>query len=1631
MPETPTKRAIEILRHYQKAAIDFSRRNRLLKYPSRATKIEFELSLDECQSHFGSFDDITWFFDHKQIIKDEDTGQALQLEIEQIGGLVTPQVYIDTKTLIKGKKLISTLEKLRLGSKKSFQEHGLHTLFMVFGEVCWKEHSNIRASGDVVKQHDFIAPLLLIPVSLEVEKAPSKATVLSLDTALHPIQFNPVLLLFIKQNFDLRLPSLPETPEEIQNLRYEQLRDILQEFENIFDEKGISVTLTERIYLGQFSFHGQQIYEDLCKNEDEILRNEFVNAVCGGESILQDNSRLVDVNNEDFNADSFLNNNEDFTILDADSSQIHAIKKIMSGDHMVIHGPPGTGKSQTIANVISNFLARNKKVLFVCEKQVALDVVYKRLSSEWLNVGDLCLPLFNYTNDKKSFAADLLASRRDAVYSVKQNREIDLNTTSKNRQLKIDQLKAYGEVITKQVGPLNRSLYWIFGELAKINAQSKSIPISWKGKAPLNYDFDKYQYGVLLMSEINDVIDLFNEQSQWNTVLRKHYSFDFSQRVIEHLIQIKGCLESFATKFDLTIFKDLYSIKSVAGLLSSEESKFVFKDYNRINSLNPCYLEDIKSAILQANKYVGLFKGYFTPAEKYLFPDDWVILDEMDIVILDDDAELKVLLSARSSSIIDNLNNLIKEVDQTIPNDILTLTIKEFQKKIPLFQVDLYVAPLTKIARSQLYDLKSLINRIGSLTTRLHASDEMINKYGIDCQSIDPELIVTLESSFLDKYKTVFRFLSRSYKKDKREVSSWCSLRIPEKYTEFRDIVFCVVSRKKIQLLLDEEWNKIIDTCALDLNVRRLPLIKIIEAADVILNYLEQSNLEYVELSIQRHVCDNHIQSLIVKKAQVVDQILAGWNSLGSMASGGISDCTVSELVDAVELLCLDIKKIRNVLELVSKYIKTNEHPKSITNLKKEVDKLNHLKKLIVDIQNSDINEYIEASPNDLLLDGQVLNALNLHLSAIKGFLNYLVPEFVSRTPAELKFFLSLFATHQDWATFLYEKMFKETDGLAGLFENPETLNVFLKSKFADILHKVDTMIGDVEGLKRWTVYQKCKYSLEEINLGWFIKDVARLSVPQSTDLKGVYIWSFFNKWIEDYSAIHPVVRGFTKEKYIQIIKEFKELEKKALEINRLRILNEYLPQLEESMQSCEAERKLRNEALKKIRHLPIRTLVQRYSDHIQLMKPCWMVSPLALSSYLEFGKVHFDVVIFDEASQMKIENALGAIARSKQVVVIGDEHQLPPSSFFSAGLESDDDSDDADEETGFESILQKSISMLGGSEAYLKYHYRSSSEDLIAFSNHHIYDNKLITFPNRKDTRGVVLKLVKGIYDRGATRTNGIEAEEVAMTCIEHMQNSPGKTLGVIAFSRTQEQAIRDALNEKLKEYEYLSEYLDESSDKKESFFIKNLESVQGDERDVIVLSICYGFDKLGAPPSSFGPLGYAAGYRRLNVAITRAKDQLICISSIRYNQMRATNNKGVLLLQKYLEYAEKGWHVLEANLLNTTTALIDHDSDFEACVEAELVANGYKVCRQVGVSGFKIDLAIVNPENDSEFLLGIECDGAAYHSSKSARIRDRMRQDILESRGWKIYRIWSQHWYVNKESVIQDIIRHVNSLL
>ena len=421
----------------------------------------------------------------------------------------------------------------------------------------------------------------------------------------------------------------------------------------------------------------------------------------------------------------------------------------------------------------------------------------------------------------------------------------------------------------------------------------------------------------------------------------------------------------------------------------------------------------------------------------------------------------------------------------------------------------------------------------------------------------------------------------------------------------------------------------------------------------------------------------------------------------------------------------------------------------------------------------------------------------------------------------------------------------------------------------------------------------------------------------------------------------------------------------------------------------------------------------------------------MAVSTYLNTRAIRFDVVIFDEASQVRPYDAISSIYRGRQLVVAGDQKQLPPTTFFERTVSDEEVSTEEDEieETlaDFESILDVCCT-LGLPRRRLRWHYRSRREPLIAFSNRHFYENELVTFPSVLDTRetpAVRFEHVReGRWKSGTSGGfNAIEALRTAELVMTHFRTNPSPSLGVIAFSQRQQMAILDELERLRRTDSSLEECFSEDQD--EPFFVKNLENVQGDERDFIFLSIGYGPNEFGQVAMRFGPLNRAGGERRLNVAVTRARSEMTVISSMRSHDidLSRTAAVGAKLLRAYLDFAERGIEALGSE--GTEVDQEESDSPFEQQVAVALKARGMEVRRQIGCSGYRIDLALVDPKNPGRFVLGIECDGATYHSSATARDRDRLRQETLESLGWQIVRIWSTDWVIDPISQINRVVK------
>ena len=432
----------------------------------------------------------------------------------------------------------------------------------------------------------------------------------------------------------------------------------------------------------------------------------------------------------------------------------------------------------------------------------------------------------------------------------------------------------------------------------------------------------------------------------------------------------------------------------------------------------------------------------------------------------------------------------------------------------------------------------------------------------------------------------------------------------------------------------------------------------------------------------------------------------------------------------------------------------------------------------------------------------------------------------------------------------------------------------------------------------------------------------------------------------------------------------------------------------------------------------PLRDLFESAPHVLTAVAPCVMASPLSVSQFLP-RTAAFDFVVFDEGSQVTPENAVTSIIRGRRLVVAGDRHQLPPTAFFTAV--SEDDGADADE--GDANTLEGMQSLLDAVQPFakplgLRVHYRSRDEKLIAFSNHHVYDDRLVTFPGTgRDGKAVSYEHVPPSATEADETSSAAEVRAVVARVLEHAEHRAHESLGVIAMSIKHAQRIAVELDRVRRNRPDLDAFFAEN--RADAFFVKNLERVQGDERDAIILSIGYGRTKTGAVSHNFGPVNVSGGERRLNVAITRAKNRILLISQLRASDLdpKRLTSRGAKLLGAYLRYAESGGEDLGRDRPHDEIALNDFEADIKLALES---AHGWSIVSQYGVGEFRIDLAVQDPEEPGTFVLAIECDGASYHSSPTARLRDRLRQQILEARGWHFLRIWSTDWFNDRAGEI-----------
>ncbi|AEU36841.1 DUF3320 domain-containing protein [Granulicella mallensis] len=554
------------------------------------------------------------------------------------------------------------------------------------------------------------------------------------------------------------------------------------------------------------------------------------------------------------------------------------------------------------------------------------------------------------------------------------------------------------------------------------------------------------------------------------------------------------------------------------------------------------------------------------------------------------------------------------------------------------------------------------------------------------------------------------------------------------------------------------------------------------------------------------------------------------------------------------------------------------------------------------------------------------------------------------------------------------------------------------------------------EQLSNWIAYRSRSERARTLGLGDLVSRAYNGALIPA-QIVPVFEMAYFEALLSSMAQEHPELGRFDGHLHTRLVESFTAIDKQRIQSAALQVARIHHRRIPQGSGGVGPLGVLRGEMARRRGHMPIRKLMQNAGPAVQALKPVMMMSPLSVAQFLSPGEMTFDLLVMDEASQIQPVDALGAIARCRQVVVVGDERQLPPTKFFAkvTGDASDDD-DDTAQVSDIESVLGL-FSARGLPQRMLRWHYRSRHQSLIAVSNSQFYENKLLIVPSPYTaTAGTGLRfhhLPNGVFDSGGTGANAIEARAVAEAVIRHALEHPQESLGVATFSVRQRRSIQDEL-EALRRLNPQAESFF-TSHPTEPFFLKNLENVQGDERDVIFISVGYGRNAAGVFAMRFGPLGNDGGERRLNVLISRAKRSCEVFSSITDQDinLERARGRGVFAFKLFLHFARTGHLDMgRATSVDTVQMLFEREVKTALTLHPSFQQGGYQVHEKIGISGLVIDLAIAHPEVPGRYLLGIECDGPSYRRGRWARDRDRISQQVLADHGWILHRLWSPDW-------------------
>jgi very-short-patch-repair endonuclease len=1534
------------------------------------------------------------------------------------------------------------LGNLRRRDREWREEQGLNVLFLALGFLEW-----IDADGETAR-----SPLLLLPAELD-RASPRDSFSLRLEA--DDLTTNATLAVRLRE-FGI---ELPQDDGEIETAG--GYLDLVRQV--VAQRPGWKVH--DDVCLAIFAYSKLAMWRDLELIKNNGTDHPIVLALAGAEPPMQpDNTpRPSDFEIPDDLAggrlDDVLEVRDQFGVLPTDYSQLLAVTAARSGHNLVVHGPPGTGKSQTIANIIATFLAEGKSVLFVSEKTAALDVVKRRLDEK--DLGVFCLDLHSERGSKASVYQQL----RQSVDDPRTVRRLEFDYTALAERRR--QLNRVVRALHQVREPLSLTAFQAHGSFALLR-DVPHVGFALKDIAALD------QESLARTLEAADRVALrqreFQEHwsSHWRVLREGAPPLELANNVRRDMLRVAEAVSALRVAVpEPANALGLKTPATIAGVIRLEQIARHLAQGPGVPAAwlktdVPRRLRRVAEREGEAQRIRRTLEEQVTAAFGSPVPawDFGHIVQELVVPPEERRTLAGVLGDGWPARIIQNWQATSRAIEDTKAAVHVLQTVAAVTAEFVGVSI-----PQSWPEAATLASLVGTISSLGPVPSEWVQSGgpdrvvEFIDRTEEVAQQLDeaeakvlsefePGILEVVDRQTLARYRTdhqswLRRLVSPEYRSDRRALRSF--RRVPAKlsFTEELKAVEDILRVRQLQA----RWNGLAEIAGPLLGNRNLDRTTDWDSVRRALEQTKQLRQQWSAKAGRLDVLltgEEAVQRCRDLGADFADAVrnakglIEAWLAPGlkvEVATGNTPLAALEEMLGdaflpvrrletaAAEPLARasaeiqDVGALRELMQAGARLVALEkEHQQRSAALQTDFgERFRHFDTDWQDILDAltwtdQLLGLLQGTPSTPLLEDVEQPDAPSRYNAIADSLAQAVQRFRSET----------------------EPMRERYDFEGGPWE------AWDKSTWDEIIRWTSTLASDADSASDWLQYRRAVANLDNA-IGESTTEQIRQRTDDSTLVPRIVERRLLGAWLDRVYQQEPILAGFAAAEQEDLMARFERLDEQStvaaqVEVRR-RVFERYPPNANASSSPESALGILRGQLARRRRQWPVRRLLRAIPNLIQRLKPCVLVSPLAASQYLPLSDLAsetltFDVVIFDEASQVFPEDAVPAVLRGRQLVLAGDQKQLPPSNYFRRSMDDDDDSDDdADDNpnqlAGMDSILDASVGTVARlfHEAHLNVHYRSRDENLIRFSNHYFYGNRLLTFPSPGVTntwQGVFgVYVPDGRYDAGATRTNRKEAERVADLVFQHMRTRPlGETLGVVALSRAQADLIERLLDERRILERDVDVWFDEETP--EPFFVKNLENVQGDERDHMIISIGYGPTVgSGAVPNRFGPLNIPGGERRLNVVVTRARQRVDLVHSLRASDIRA-QGEGPRLLRRYLEYVGNPTQAFEAQVSVDPSA--EPESPFEEAVERALVAKGYRVARQVGVSGYRIDLAIMS-EDGNRYDLGIECDGWAYHNAPAARDRDWLRQKVLEGLGWTIHRVWSTAWARNPEAELARI--------